>query len=466
MVTATTPRRAVVLVGGPARPYSRALRVARTLVGEGYEVEIAAITAIGAPAVEQEGPVTVRRYVPSGRYARFATAHTAPDAGLGQAAGGTIPSAQAPAPTTPKSANLATPRRRPLPVRILGKARSLGRRAGRSWRLFRMRVEWPQTVRGWWATLDRELVPADLYHACGSLAIAPALRAASRDRRAGRHSVVVYDAVDNTFEGNNVLEMPALLRRIHAARERRWARSADARTTVNEALSARLAVRWDVAAPVVIPNWPEPGMPAIAGGSNRIREALRLPAEMRIVLFQGRLSPNLGLDEAAEAVLRVDGACLVLLGFGRWLDRCRARDAEPRYAGRHFTLPAVHPDELPAWTASADVSLVTLPPISLNQRDSTPNKFWESLLVGTPVVVGPGLEVMARIVGEVGAGVVARSLEPDALAAAIRSALDVDPAERVERRRRVATVAAARYTWPHAAERYLEVVRGIAGTER
>jgi glycosyltransferase involved in cell wall biosynthesis len=182
---------------------------------------------------------------------------------------------------------------------------------------------------------------------------------------------------------------------------------------------------------------------------------------MRIVLFQGRLSPNLGLDEAAEAVLLVDRACLVLLGFGRWLERCRARDRDPRFAGRHFTLPAVHPDELPAWTASADVSLVSLPPVSINQRESTPNKFWESLIVGTPVVVGPGLQVMASIVDEVGAGVIASSLEPDALAAAIGSIVDADARERDARRRRVAAIAAERYAWPAAAGRYLELVRLI-----
>ena len=187
---------------------------------------------------------------------------------------------------------------------------------------------------------------------------------------------------------------------------------------------------------------------------------------MRIVLFQGRLSPNLGLDEAAEAVLRVDRACLVLVGFGVWLQRSRARDQEPRFAGRHFTLPAVHPDELAWWTASADASLVTLPPVSLNQRESTPNKFWESLLVGTPVVVGPGLAVMARIVNEADAGVVAPSLEPDALAEAIRSVLDADPVERAARRRRVAAIAAERYTWPSAAGRYRELVSRTVGLER
>jgi glycosyltransferase involved in cell wall biosynthesis len=349
-------------------------------------------------------------------------------------------------------------------VRNVGALRSLARRTVRYLRKRRRWVLWPETTRGWWAALDRELAPADIYHACGGLTVAAALAAARKDRRAGRRSIVIFDAVDNTFEGNSMIGIPRVLRRIHLDRERRWARAADARTTVNEALAARLAARWGVEPPVVIPNWPEPLPPGVEEGSARIREALGLPPEMRIVLFQGRLSPNLGLDEAAEAVLRVDRACLVLLGFGVWLERCRTRDREPRFAGRHFTLPAVHPDELAWWTASADASLLTLPPVSLNQRESTPNKFWESLLVGTPVVVGPGLDVMARIVDAAAAGIVAPSLEPDALAEAIRSVLDVNPLERAARRRRVAAVAAERYTWPSAASRYRDLVGRVAGS--
>ncbi len=446
-------RRAVVLVGGPARPYSRALRIARTLAGEGYDVEIAAISASGAPEVEQEGPVTVRRYVPSGPFARFATHHVALDAGPSARRGDAPP----PAVATPARAR---------PARNAGRLRSPAGRIVRYLRKRRKWVLWPEVTRGWWATLDRELAPADLYHACGELTVAAALAAARKDRRSGRRSFVIFDAVDNTFEGNSMIAIPRVLRRIHLARERRWARAADARTTVNEALSARLAARWGVEPLVVIPNWPEPPAPGVEEGSDRIRDALGLPPETRIVLFQGRLSPNLGLDEAAEAVLRVDRACLVLLGFGVWLERCRARDRDPRFAGRHFTLPAVHPDELPWWTASADASLLTLPPVSLNQRESTPNKFWESLLVGTPVVVGPGLDVMARIVEEAGAGVVAPSLAPDALAEAVRSVLDADPLDRVAHRRRVAAIAAERYTWPSAAGRYLELVRRVAGPAR
>ncbi len=148
-------RRAVVLVGGPARPYSRALRIARTLAGEGYDVEIAAISMSGTPEVELDGPVTFHRYVPSGPFARFAAHHVALDAGLGARAGGAA-----------LAESVSQPR--VLPARRVGRLRAAARRIVRYLRKRRRWVLWPETTRGWWATLDRELAPADLYHACGA----------------------------------------------------------------------------------------------------------------------------------------------------------------------------------------------------------------------------------------------------------------------------------------------------------
>ena len=46
-------------------------------------------------------------------------------------------------------------------------------------------VAWPVHVRGWWATLRRELPPADLYHAFGILTVPVALALARRARRSG-----------------------------------------------------------------------------------------------------------------------------------------------------------------------------------------------------------------------------------------------------------------------------------------
>ncbi|MFH1475553.1 MAG: glycosyltransferase [Chloroflexota bacterium] len=452
--------RAVVLVGNPAAPYSRGLRVARALAEAGYRVEIAAVAAAGLPDRARDGEVEIRRYRPSGPLRRLAASH----AGVG--AEPSPPAAAARAPSAASSAPAGasaepSPAGAPSVRRILRRVRGAVARMRRHAAALPRWILWPHTVRGWWRTLAAELEPADVYHACGSLAIAPALRARSRDRAAGRRSIVLHDAIDDVFEGNNVLDMPAAIRRLHARREAGWARSSDGRTTVNVALAERLAARWGLAElPLVLPNYPE--VPPEAPPRDLIRQTTGLPAATRVVVFQGRLGPRLGIDEAAEAVLAIPDAALVLVGFGRWAGRCRVRDADPRFAGRHFTLPAVHPDEIVAWTASADVALVPLPPVSVNQRLSTPNKFWEAVAAGTPVVVGPGLDLMGDLVREHGLGVVAASLEPADLAAAICSLLDEPADARAERRLRIAAVARERFSWAAVAAAYRDLVARLS----
>ncbi|HEX7474287.1 MAG TPA: glycosyltransferase [Candidatus Limnocylindrales bacterium] len=427
-------RRAIVLVGNPAAPYSRSLRVARALVDEGYRVEIAAVAVDGQPERADDGAISWHRYRPSGFFARMAATYRTPVAG-----------------------HRDRPRRRTAsPARV---ARAI---VDRFW----LWVFWPHTVRGWWHTLARELPSADLYHACGSLTIAAALDGRTRDRHAGRRSRVIYDSVDIVMESNNVLGFPAPIRRWLAWREGRWARASDAITTVNDPFADRLVTRLRLAArPIVVPNYPEPSTLPSAP-PDLIRRALGLPASTRIVLFQGRLGPNLGLDESAEAILKVPDAALVLLGFGRWFELCRARDADPRFAGRHFTLPAVEPDELIAWTASADAALIPLPAISFNQRYTTPNKFLEAVAAGTPIVLGPGLPTMEALLRKDDLGRVARSLEADDLAAAIREVLDRPAGELAADRRRIAAIGAERFSWPIAARAYRELVRRTTGSPR
>ena len=116
---------------------------------------------------------------------------------------------------------------------------------------------------------------------------------------------------------------------------------------MNEPFAERAAHLWGLSrVPVVVPNYPEPWTPPEGGPPDRIRERLGLSSTTRICLFWGRLGPYVGLDEMAESILLVPDAVLVVLGFGRGWDVTVARDADPRFAGRHFTLPAVHPDHL------------------------------------------------------------------------------------------------------------------------
>ncbi len=406
-------RRAVLLVANAASPYSRGLRVARSLRAAGWDVEIAAVDDGRHPALEDDAGVRVRRYRPRGLWARWRT-------------------------------DTATSARAGLPGR-------LSRWAAVAVKL----LAWPVHVRAWWAALDAELPPADLYHAFGILTIPVALRLAARARSQGFAGRVVYDVIDVILESNNVAGVPRPALAVWKWRERRWVRQADLVVTVNDPIAEHLEREWRLARrPVVLlncqPRWSVP-----VPRPDLIREATGIPPERRIVLFLGRLGRERGLDAAAEAVLRLHDAALVLLGFGAWEDRLRARDADPRYAGHHYTLPPVHPDAVPAWTSSADASVIAVPANSLNQRLSTPNKFWESITAGTPVVVGCDLVVMREITERERLGAVADPASVDDLAAALRSILEAPDEERATMRERCLEVSGTKYSWEVAVVPYL-----------
>jgi glycosyltransferase involved in cell wall biosynthesis len=436
-------------------PYSRAIRIARALAAEGLDVEIAAVAAPGLPEREPVTPgrpgtvgvpespsgsigeIEIRRYRPSGAWRLLG----ASEAAAGAASG---PEGEA-----------AGARSEPGSI-----VRQAGRAALRPLLTLRRWLLWPHAVRGWWATLERELGPADLYHACGALAIRPAL---AKRPRSGR---VIYDAIDDVAGSNETTVMPVPIRRRIAHRERDWARAADAVVTVNETLVDRLTSRYGRTDDIlVVPNYPEPSSQAGETQENRaaspLRSAAGLPTEQRIVLFQGRLGPGLGLDSAAEAILSVPNAALVLMGFGRGFAASVARDRDPRFAGRHVTLPAVNSDELAAWTAGADVMLIPLPPTSANQRAATPNKFWEALAVGVPVVVVHGLTAMEELVTRHDLGGVAVSPSPADLAAAIRTVIARLDTDGPAWRSRIAATSRDEFSWPAAATAYRTLARRL-----
>ena len=417
--------RAVLLVANTAAPYSRGLRVARSLAAAGWEVEIAAVSGPDVPDEERDGDVVTRRYHPSGPFKRWS--------GL---------------PPTPKP-----------PTRLLKDLVRRGDRGLKAWL-------WPLHVRGWWRTLRRELPPADLYHAFGILTVPVAVELGAKARRAGRQGIVIYDVIDAILDSNNYANVPPALLDRYRKKEAGWVRKVDAVVTVNEALADHCERIWPFRErPTVLLNGQERWDPP-ATRPDLIREAAGLPKERAVVLYLGRLGRERGLEHAAEAVLRLRDAALVMLGFPvtkGWDDKLAKQQADPRFAGRYVAIPPVHPDQVRIWAASADVSIIAVPANSLNQRLSTPNKFWESLAAGTPVVLGRDLEVMRAMVEADRLGAIADPEDPEDLARALREILEQPRADYDAMRERCLTVSRERYAWEVVVQPYLELVDRLTG---
>ena len=416
--------RAVLLVANTAAPYSRAVRVARSLADAGWDVEIAAVAGAGVPRDETDGAVRIRRYLPSGPLRRW----------VGQ-----------PPPPQPSSKVL----------------RVLALNADKALKV----VLWPIHVRAWWRTLRRDLPPADLYHAFGILTLPVGLGLAREARKAGLGGRVVYDVIDAILDSNNYQSVPGPILALYRHRESRWVRRVDAVVTVNDALANHCRTLWPFRErPTVLlncqPRWTPP-----SPRPDHIRAAAGLPPERRIVLFLGKLGRERGLEMAREAVVRLRDAALVMVGAAvnpKWAESLAEISREPRFEGRHVVLPPVHPDEVRTWAASADVSIIAVAANSLNQRLSTPNKFWESLAAGTPVVIGRDLEVMRGIVEADALGAVADPSDPEDLARALREILELPVEDYEAMRARCRSVTYDRYNWESAVVPYLDLVARLA----
>jgi glycosyltransferase involved in cell wall biosynthesis/SAM-dependent methyltransferase len=162
-------------------------------------------------------------------------------------------------------------------------------------------------------------------------------------------------------------------------------------TTINESIAEEMARRYEIALPAVILNAPA-AMPA-SGGSARngtLRRERRIPAEMRILLYQGGLGPYRNLEDlvAAMAVVRSEDIVLVMMGPDTGLrDVLEAIARDTRTLGQRVLFrDPVPQQELLVYTAAADVGIVPYPAVDLNTRYCTPNKLFEYIAAGVPIL--------------------------------------------------------------------------------
>jgi glycosyltransferase involved in cell wall biosynthesis len=305
----------------------------------------------------------------------------------------------------------------------------------------------------WGIALEDVAEPADIWHGmwAGSL---PALHRL-RDRHGGRS---IYDSRDvymrsRGFERMGVFKAPL------AYLERRWARGADAVLTVNEAYADLLARQFGIERPPVVRNTPD-RYRRPAARPDLIRTALGVPRETRVVLYQGGLLSDRGIEQGMEAILEVDDAVFAIMGVGRPTREIERLAATDRMQGRVRFLDPVPPEELLDWTASADVMLMAIQPTSVNHRFTTPQKLWEAIAAGVAVVASD-LPGMAEIVREVGCGVLVDATDPADIARGIRSIVDAPAADREAMRERTWRAGQDRYNWERETDTLLALYRAL-----
>ena len=455
--SAIRPQRLVLVLPTTGLFDSRTYRIASAAVRRGHQVTVLARWAPGLARDERDPsgyrilrvsvssfdglPLPSRfRETLARRWSRRGRRSTAPSAELESASAAPEAASAAPASGAPASA-----RSRLLPAlaepEAVGRAVRLRRALAGAARVAAIAL----TVRSQVRAARRVDPGADVYHAMAYMGIPVGLDLAGR--AGGR---VVYDARDIYIDANHLARLPRPARWLLGRLERGWARRADRVVTVNLPYATVMAERWALPAPAIVMNCAYRVVPS-AIRPRRFHDRLGLVLATRVVLYHGGFSADRGIDQLIAAIGEVPNAVLVLLGYGSLAGSLERRAADPHLEGRLRVLPAVPPAELLDWVASADVVAMPIQPTTLNHRLTTPNKLFEAMAVGTPIVASD-LPGMAAIVRESGAGLLVDPANPTAIAAALRTILDGPPDERAAMGRRALAAAHETYNWESQVE--------------
>ena len=122
--------------------------------------------------------------------------------------------------------------------------------------------------------------------------------------------------------------------------------------------------------------------------SRRLNDAFGLPVDKKIVLFQGGLSAGRNLEVLVEAMRFVQNLSLVLvvLGGGLLLHSLQKLVQQKGLTGRVYFHAAVPQSELLGLTAAADAGVIPYQATCLNNLYCTPNKLFEFIAAGLPIL--------------------------------------------------------------------------------
>ena len=128
--------------------------------------------------------------------------------------------------------------------------------------------------------------------------------------------------------------------------------------------------------------------------SQKLRDEFGIPESDIIFIYQGIIDRARGCKEILDSFTNVNiNRHIIMMGYGDMEDYII--EMSSKFKNIHYK-PAVPIDQIIEFTSSADVGIFFLPfDISLSYRHSMPNKFFEYLMGGLPVIVSDNLEYLS-----------------------------------------------------------------------
>ncbi len=154
------------------------------------------------------------------------------------------------------------------------------------------------------------------------------------------------------------------------------------------------------------------------------RAALGLPSDKNIIVLQGSgINKDRGAEEVLEAMTHIDNCILLLLGSGDVIKQLKTRAMASDLQAKVVFKGKLPYNEMMQYTAAADAGLSVDKDTNLNYHFSLPNKIFDYIQAGIPIICSNLPEVSA-IIKNYNIGLICPSHEPKVIANTIMKVLD------------------------------------------
>ena len=154
------------------------------------------------------------------------------------------------------------------------------------------------------------------------------------------------------------------------------------------------------------------------------RESLGLPEDKHLLVLQGSgINIQRGAEELVEAMRYLDGCLLMVIGGGDVLPVLKQMVEQWQLEDRVRFLPRMPYAKMMEYTRLAELGFVLDKDTNLNYRFCLPNKLFDFIQAGVPIVASHLVEV-EKIIRKYDIGLFIADHDPKTIAATIREGLD------------------------------------------
>ena len=228
--------------------------------------------------------------------------------------------------------------------------------------------------------------------------------------------------------------------------------NADAVIMVSNGCAEFTADKYGISLPTVIMNTPD--FDPTKTEVRDLRKALNIPAGNLVLVHQGSLQKNRGIEQSIEAIRNIPNITYVIIGYGQHRPYLEEYVAQTGLSGKVKFFGPVPASQLIEWAASADIGLCTIVGKTKSYLHSMPNKLFEYTMAGLPVIAS-NYPDMGNFVTENKMGITCDPESSESISAAI-TALASDP----EMRKKFAEGARTtrtKFNWANEQKKLLEI---------